>query len=255
MRRTVMIGGLALLASDPAWSQIRPVEFDKPVIAVSGVGRAVRAADWFDITVSLRGSGPTQLEALRALSNAQASVRSGLAALNGVQRLEVRAGEASVVETFTVECERNRDRDRERTSAQGPCAPTGFAAYASSRFRVRPADRAGEALSLAAERGAVGTRTQDVGVDDPQALRLLAAAAAVQAARAQAEAVARASGVTLGPILRVVDSEARIGLGADDEVEGVVVTGSRVRPAVTLSVDPPPVTQEARVSVVFQIGR
>ncbi len=253
MRRAVMIGGLALLASDPAWSQVRPVEFDKPVIAVSGVGRAVRAADWFDITVSLRGSGPTQLEALRALSNAQASVRSGLAALNGVQRLEVRAGDASVVETFTVECERNRDR--ERTSAQAPCAPTGFAAYASSRFRVRPADRAGEALSLAAERGAVGTRTQDVGVDDPQALRLLAVAAAVQAARAQAEAVARASGVTLGPILRVVDSEARIGLGADDEVEGVVVTGSRVRPAVTLSVDPPPVTQEARVSVVFQIGR
>ncbi len=203
--------------------------------------------------MSLRGTGQTQVEALRGLAATLGAVRDGIAAVDGVAGLEVRSGQASVVQTFTVQCEQSRDR--ERTGLQGECAPTGFAASSTSRFRVRPAARAGDVLSVAAERGAVAARTEEVGLDDPGALRAAAVEAAVREARAQAEAMARATGVRLGPVLRVIDGNARLDLGDISEVDSVVVTGSRIRAAVTLAVEPPPVTQEARVSVVFAIAR
>ncbi len=52
-----------------------------------------------------------------------------------------------------------------------------------------------------------------------------------------------------------MDPEGRYGAKASDAVEGVVVTGSRVRPAVALNVSPPPIQQDARITAVFRIGR
>lgn len=192
------------------------------------------------------------MEALRTLKAQQDRVTEGVAAVEGVSRLNVHNPATHVVETYSPQCE-GGVRDRARPA--GECAPTGYVAYVSARMKVWPAERVGQAVSIAAERGAIGVRLEESGLDDPQALRREAVAGAVREARLQAEAVAKASGVVLGPLERVVDPDARASLAPTDNVESVVVTGSRIRPAVSLNVTPQPVMFDARVTAVFRIGR
>jgi uncharacterized protein YggE len=251
IRKRLLVALVGLSASGAAAQP--PIPESEPVIAVVGAAEVSRAADWYDLTVSLRGDGATQLDALRALSAAQDAMRQGVGGLEGVTRAEIRTREARLTETYSPECERE-SRDRESRRPRDQCRPTGFIASTDSVVRIRPANRAGAALSLAGQRGAVAVRTEEAGVDDPAALRQAAVEAAVAAARRQAEAAARAGGVALGPVLRVIDSQART-VSRIDEVDAVVVTGSRVRAAVSLTLDPPPVTETARVTVVFRIGR
>ena len=247
---------LILAAATPAAAQTPSTapEFAHPVIVVTGAGRASRPADYAEMTVSFRGDGATQLDALRALTAVQERVSQGVSRLEGVRRHQVRSGASYVRESFPPDCERLVNGDRVRP--RGDCAPTGFVASLSDVVRVWPAERVGAAMSIAAERGAVAVGLGDSGVDDPAALRRLAVDQAVRQARSQAEAIARASGVALGSLERIVDPEARYGATSVDYLPEIPpLSGSRVVPAVALNVSPPPIRQDVRVTVVFRIGR
>ena len=252
--RGALLLPLAFLLAGPAAAQVRNGDFDVPVIIASGVGQVERPADWYDFHASLNGQGRTQVEALRSLKAAQDAVEASLREMAGLRAVRLETRGASVAQTWSADCQRRYDNERDR-AASGDCRPTGYSAYAGTTVRVWPAERAGSAMSLAAERGAREVRLEDSGVDAPETLRRAAIEAAVRDARAQAEAAARGSGATLGPLLRVADPTARTSIEGGSEVESVVVTGSRIRPSVEINVAPPPVRETARISAVFQIGR
>lgn len=117
-----------------------------------------------------------------------------------------------------------------------------------------PAERAGDAISLASELGATTARLDDYSLSDPEALLAEANRAAFADAQTQAERLSEASGRRLVRILRIQDPTApRLGSEADTEINEVVVTGSRIRSAVSIAVAPEPVETTARVFVVFEI--
>jgi uncharacterized protein YggE len=87
-------------------------------------------------------------------------------------------------------------------------------------------------------------------------LRAEANRAAFADAQVQAERLSQASGRRLVGILRIQDPSApRYGdnVGEAMDIDEVVVTGSRIRQAVSIAVAPEPVETTARVIVVFEI--
>ena len=218
---------------------------DRSTIVVVGVGEAERAADTFAISASIEGRGSDQVSALRALSTTQARVTEGLLGLRGITRGEITTGTLEVQPTFGPDCRASRYDDT------SDCAPSGYVATNALTFEGGPVDRAGDAVSLASELGAVDASFSGGSLLDREALEAEARAAAYTDAVRQAEALAQASGQRLVRPLRVMPEDYRGNMYSADAAAEIVVTGSRV-PAVRLDVAPPPVRATTRLSVMFE---
>jgi uncharacterized protein YggE len=222
----------------------------RPSIVVVGEGLAEQAPDRFRVSAEVRGSDTTQVEALRALARSQASVTEGLRELEGLETAAITTSGTSVEPVRPPRCNERYDDD-----GSVDCQITGYLARMSIDLEGSPVERAGDAVSLASERGAQSARLDSFDVSDRAALQARANELAFLDARQQAEAVAAASGQRVTRILRIAQPGARNVGSIDDEgqVEEIVVTGSRMRPTVSLEVAPPPATATARLTVVFEI--
>jgi len=78
-----------------------------------------------------------------------------------------------------------------------------YEAAGQVRVTIRHLDRLGRVLDLALASGATGLSDVDFRADSAEAAQGAALARAFEAARANADAIARAAGATLGPLLRV----------------------------------------------------
>lgn len=239
----------------PAQAQVGQDQSDRPLVAVVGRGEAEREAEYGVIRVDLSGEGNVQIEALGELESARAQMIDSLTRLEGADVAIRRTDDVRIERVFGPECEAE---DYNPQRSEGACEPRGYVASLDLLIEVRPAAMAGQALSLAAEMGATRVSADSFGIDDLTGLRNQAARAAFENARDQAELLAGAGGQRIGPIVRIQDSAARggpslSGLIDEDEVADVVVTGSRVRPAVTLAVSPEPVTVQVNLTVVFEL--
>jgi uncharacterized protein YggE len=117
-----------------------------------------------------------------------------------------------------------------------------------------PIERAGDALSLASERGARDAQVQDFYLRDDATQKTQARQAAFADARRQAEALALAANQRIVRLLRLEEPNIRAYAAPPAMIVGdVAVTGARVQPTVSLEVAPPPVTTTAQVSAVFEI--
>ena len=250
MRLLAMAAGAACLAT--AWGAgAQEAALDRPSIVVTGSGEAESAPDTFTVTAGVEGRGPDQVAALQGLAARQHSVMDGLRRLEGLTRSELTTGEVKVEGTYDPACG-GSGYDRDTTD----CPVVGYVASMSVTLRASPVDRAGDAVSLAAELGARGTSISWTGLDDMSALRQQANEAAFADARRQADVLAAASGQRIVRVLRIQDPSARAITIARDEatqIDEVVVVGVRARPRISLEVAPPPVSAESRVTVFFEI--
>lgn len=247
MMKTVYLAACAAaLTATPALAQQEITS--RPSIVVVGEGSAERAPDTFRVTADVEGRGATQVEAVRALSEARERVGEGLERLAGLERARVATGSPQVQPTHDPDCGRERYGDTEN------CPITGYRAAMNLTLEGAPVERAGDAVSLAAERGARNARLDSTTLADDRALQAEANAAAFADARRQADALAQASGQRIVRVLRVQDPGARpFGVAGIESVQDIVVTGSRIQASVPLNVAPPPARIDARLTVVFEI--
>lgn len=246
MRIGVWVCGLVLIAS-PAVAQDSLT--DRPAIVVIGRGQAEQAPDIFRVSADIEGRGPTQVEALRGLAEAQQAVTQALEGAEGLDNTTVTSSNPNVMAQYDAECVSQRSGDRQN------CPITGYMARMLIHLQGSPIARAGDVVSLASERGAVNARLDTAFLSSDRDLHLQARRAAFEDARAQAEALAEASGRTLGPILRIQDPTASAPPSPPPppRPDNVVATGSRIRPSVPLVYAPPPVRVESRLTVVFEL--
>jgi len=216
---------------------------------VTGTGHAEEAPDTFVLKASIEGRGADRLSALRELNASQGRIMENLPKLEGLSRARITTGDLGVSPVRSADCSVTYGRD------ESACPIVGYRAIMPITLSGSPAERAGDALSLAAELGADGASLESYELADMAGLREAANRNAFADARRQAETLASASGQRLGRVLRVSDANARM-YGAPAglvSVEEVVVTGSRVRGSVPITVAPSPVTAQSNIAVVFEI--
>lgn len=249
MMRSATLAALFLASACPASAQ--QALSGPPSILVTGSAEVEAQPDQFQITIGVQGRGATQVEALRDLSVVQARMMEALPTLSGLSRSTVTTGEIALEPMFDPACgagayDRNTD----------DCPVVGYNVASAMTFRGSPAERAGDALSLASELGAGSARIRDYSVSDMRALQDAANRAAFADAERQARMLSDASGRRIVGILRIQDPSSRV-IGTEESagnLEEVVVTGSRIRgAAVSIAVSPEPVTASSRVTVAFQI--
>lgn len=242
--KTIILALTAQLAiTAPVLGQTSP----RPAIVVVGAGHAEAQPDTFTAIARLSGKGADQVAALRSLSEAQTRLGSDLQALDGVEALAVSTSRVSVSPVHG-SCEQDRYGEQRED-----CPVTGYVAAVDIQARGTPVSQAGAVVSLIAERGAESVTLDQFDLADRDALDAEASRLAFADARRQADRIAAASGQRITRVLRVEDPQNRIGAIEVGRAEDVVVTGSRIRPTVDLSVSPPPVIVRKQLSVVFEI--
>lgn len=237
----------ALMLATPALAQ--EGDSARPSITVLGQGHVETAPDTFRLTAELQGRGADQVTALRALAEAQMRV-SDIEKLEGLRSGRLTTGAPSVTPTFDPQCgAQGYGRDTE------DCPVVGYVAATSLTLEAAPVERAGDALSLASERGARNARVESFFLKDDEAQSVEAQRAAFADARRQADGLAAAAGQRIVRVLRLQNPNAdRLAARAGfADVQEIVVTGMRAAPAVSLDVAPPPVRTEAQILATFEI--
>lgn len=220
------------------------------VIVVMGRGQVETRPDHFELSSELQGRGASQVDALRALAEVQARVTQ-VGDMDGLTSARLTTGAPSVAPTFDPSCGQD-DYDREEAG----CAVVGYVASMTLKLAASPVERAGDAVSLASERGARSAAIESFGLSDIDAQRVQAQRQAFDDARQQAEALAAASGRRIVRLIRLEDPNTRasdVGAFPDRSVDDIVLNRLRARPTVSLNVAPPPVRTEARVLATFEI--
>jgi uncharacterized protein YggE len=244
MKTLACLTVIALAAAAPSLAQDRTPE--PSTIVVTGEAEVEAQPDRFVVDAAVQGRGDTQVEALRALAGAQSRLLNAWPRLEGLSSARATTGDISLEPRHDPACENTRREDS--------CRIVAYIARTGVSLSGAPAELAGEAVSLASELGANSAHLDEYGLSDRSSLREQANRAAFEDARRQATLLAEASGRRLGRIVRIQDPTAAR-QGSDDamQIDEVVVTGSRVRPAVSIEAAPEPVVVRARLTVVFEI--
>jgi hypothetical protein len=250
MRVTI---GLTLLLL-PAGALAQAGVESPPSIQVVGAATVSTKPDVANLVYWVTGEGRTADEASRALAAKQKAIVGGLGALLG-RGTQVSAGEVSVMETRSPECDGPGNYNNRPRLSEGPCAVTGFIATLQGTARTGAVEKAGTAAGLAARLGARDSRVQSFQLSDPAEAHRRAAAAAIANARSKAQAMAAGAGVRLGELLSMNDQNS----GTD-----IVVTASDIGalpppppppPPVEIEVSPRPIETQARIFARFAIAR
>jgi len=225
-----------------------------PRIVVNGYGEVQTPPNIARFSYEVRGEGRTSDDALKALVATAARVENGLLALDPA--IQPKSGNLSVVGVRGSDCKIERYDDTPRLST-GSCAVVGYLAKQTYSARTEKVADVGTMVGFAGRNGASEPEMTGFELADTRPAKDKAIAAALADARAKAEALARGSGVALGPMITASLDGAR-----DEEDEAIVVTGSRlVRPEldapkpVTVSVAPRPIETNARVTVTYAVQR
>lgn len=244
MKTPILFLAFSVVAFSAA-AQTAPTE--RPTIAVIGVGRAEAMPDTFRMSATINGRGDDQIAALRALAAAQRRVSDSIQLLDGLSGLVVTTSQTSVSPTYDLACSQYRYDD-------GDCPIIGYIAAIDLTIKGAPISVAGNAMSLVAEHGAESVAVEAFDLDGRAELEAEAGRRAFADARRQAEVISTASGQRIIRVLRVQAPDSGMGgVTETGEVEDVVVTRSRVRPTVDISLSPAPVVAEKRLSVTFEI--
>lgn len=233
------------------------------IIQVTGVGEARREPDYANLGYSVRGEAATAVEAMAAATKTRQAIEAGLKGMRDAPRLEFRNTQLSVQEV----------RGRGCTGATpyappgavlstGDCAVAGVIASLEVQARVWPASKFGDAASMATQKGARNVGYRGGGLESDDALAAAASQAAVDEAKTQAALLAKSTGVTLGPILRVTDASPPVFSPGVDMTGGAFGVPPPPPPppppayealSVPLEFKPQPIIKTARVTVVFAI--
>lgn len=174
-----------------------PVAAEMPAtITVTGEGQSAAPPDMAEISLGVRMTAPTALEAVDRTSAALGAV---------LQRLEAMGIAARDMQTEALALNQIWDR----RTATGEARPGSFEASNTLSVRVRDLDRLGEILQAALSDGANALSGLRFGFIDPGPVQDAARRAAVADAMARARLYAEAAGVRLGPVLSISEGAAR----------------------------------------------
>lgn len=248
MKSIVLLVAAALVAvAQPVSSQ--DAASGVRTIIVSGVGRSEAAPNTFRMEADLLGRGITQDEAVAELVRLQSRVSDAVKDLQGLDSLNLTTGLPAVAAVYASDCQAAR-----YPRGANDCAITGYAATSSLTLIAMPAERGGDAVSSAAESGAPNARVQSVYLDDDKALRDQAARAAFDDARRQAQAIASASGQTLGAPLRIADPQSVMSESTvTDYLATVPSLSNSVVAGTPIVFVPGPTRIERRLTVTFAV--
>ena len=227
---------------------------EPPTIVVSGVAQVMTPPDVARVTFNLRGEGATPDAATSALVKTLEAVRSGVSGLPSAT-VTVTTSEMRVGAVRGDDCGGRYLADDVKLST-GPCAVKGYVATLGMKAEVSPAEDVGTMLGLATRLGADSGHVAEFGLKDPSGPHRQATAAALADARKKAQVIADGSGVKLGPVLLVADSEAltmdmRPPPGATSAQVGA---GSlQARPPVAVPLRPDSVATKAQLAVTYTI--
>ncbi len=263
MRIAVLAAAFLVTAGEAAAQPLR-IE-DRPLVTAQGAGEVTRTPDWVRIGFSVRGEGATPVDALASLARQRDVVVASLRALKGIGALEISDSALSTQEVRSPACSPQQPYLAQQRLSTGDCAVVGAITTIEVDVKVRPATRAGDVASLAAQLGGKSVGLRGSGFDHESDVQAEAAQRAVAEARRQAELIARAAGGRLGELLRVQDGAA-VGYP-------LVVSGSAVAPppmglpappapppppvaqSVTLGFTPQPLTRISRVTLIFALAQ
>ncbi|MBB4838687.1 uncharacterized protein YggE [Sphingomonas kyeonggiensis] len=251
--RSVMLGAgilLGLTIGQDAAAQDRDAE----TIQVLATGSVETPPEVATISYSLRGEGKLPDDASRALVAGKAAVEKALASVAGT-KLRITTGTLTIREVRGKDCGDNRYDATARLST-GACAIEGYIAEMTVAARVSPVDKAGTLTGLAARAGGSDVGLQGFEILDARAARKRAMAAAVANGTAEAEAIAAASHVKLGRLIRAVDGDASV--VRVDAIVSESIGGLPNAPApepVPIAITPKSVETSARLVLTFEVVR
>lgn len=234
-------GVLLLWACAPATAQSLPTpvspEEDRGTLQVSGQAQVQVEADRTAISFAVETEAPSARAASRRNAEMMDAVYRALRGLD-IGGLEL--------ETFgyTLSPEYQRPRPPETTAT----VISGYRAANQVRVTFPGTDRAGEVLDTGIEAGANRVVSLVFLASDTREARLEALKLAVGAAREEAEAMAEAMGVSLGPALEV-----RGGASAENPRPMAVAYRMAEGAAPSTPVEAGGQTVSANVSIIFRI--
>jgi len=169
-------------------------------ITVEGLGEVARTPDMATLSAGVVTDAPTAAEAL-AKNNAAMQQLLALAKELGIEDRDVQTANLSVTPQYP---------PYNAQGAQGRPQIVGYQVSNQVSLRVRDLARLGQVLDGLVQRGANQLYGVTFTLADPNPAAAEARDAAVADARAKAERLARAAGVTLGPVLSIADGGARL---------------------------------------------
>ena len=169
-----------------AWPIVAGAEDTPPHIAVTAVGTASATPDMATVSLGVSREARTASQAMEAVASAADAVLAEIASA-GI--------EARDVQTASLNLNPVWDQGNSR-----PPQVRGYVASTVLSVRVRDLDALGGLLDAVVGEGANTLNGLSFGIAAPEPLEALARADAVRQARAKAETLAEAAGVTLGAI-------------------------------------------------------
>lgn len=227
---------------------------EPPRIDVLAVGSVDLPPEIATIRYTVRGEGQTAEEATKMLVSRKQATEAALNQFSDT-RLDLHTGTMRVQEVRSADCRRG---DMGARLSTGSCAIQGYVVEMLVTVTIAPVARAGTLTGAVAQAGGSEVNLASFGLRDLPAARRKAMAVAFANGKAQAEAIAAASGAKLGPLLRVTDGDMRdsplardIGALSLASSEGIVVTGS----SIPVGINPDKVTITARLNLSYEIVR
>lgn len=176
---------LAMVLSGPGAAQ----EAKPPMIVVTGTGNVEAAPDMATLSIGVTTQGDSAAAALAANSAAVEAVMARLTAA-GIEARDMQTSNLSLYPNW------------HSSDSQAPTI-TSYVASNQLTIRIRQLDGLGAVLDAAVADGANTLNGLTFGLADPGPAMDEARKEAVAEARARAELLAAAAGVTLGPILEI----------------------------------------------------
>ena len=190
MLRFVKSATLVLLLCLPA--SVHADDADRALVSVSGEGRVTAAPDIGHVVLGVSRQAATAAGAMQAASSAAAEILASVQAA-GIEPRDVQTVRVALNPVW------------EHRQNQSPKI-TGYEAVNDLAIRVRNLDGMGALIDDLVRDGANSVQQISFSIDDTTALRAEARRAAVVDARARAETLADAAGVTLGTLRHLAEA-------------------------------------------------
>ncbi|WP_369060492.1 SIMPL domain-containing protein [Caulobacter sp. 73W] len=259
LARTTLAAALTLAFASAASAQMVPPP-DRPMIIVTGMGKASKPAEFALLGFTVTGEGKTPAEALKAMNATREKIEANLRGQKELKVTELTADHLNVQDARGPACSGARPIVPPIMNT-GDCAVIGAIASTTLQARLQPPTKLGDVASLVVQLGGKAPRPHGTGLLNRRALEAEATTAAVADARREAEVLAKAAAVKLGPILRIQDGDSRF------DVRDLMVSGNRMDappppmpiPPVMERVESPTaltirdIEANARVTVIFSI--
>lgn len=165
--------------------------------SVNAEGKAVSIPDIAQFTFSVINEGGLNIGTLQKSNTEKANAIIDYLKSEGVKREDIRTRDYSVQPRYQYySCPRDG----------GPCPPSQIVGYTVSQtvsVKIRNFEKAGDVLAGTVQKGANSVSQLSFTIDDPTEVENQAREEAMEKARNQAEAVAKAGGFRLGKLLSV----------------------------------------------------